>query len=237
MFLLIVTLVSMLLAAIMSAVAWRLAGEERRRSDARVEALAREIHGEDALDSEVARGFGRAYDELELRPTEPELRVDLFSSAAASSPAPSRSRAAVAAGLTVLVVGATAAFAIRHPAILNPSAVRNPQSATTAGAAAPLELVELGNERDGETLTVRGVVRNPASGARVDGLTAVVFLFARDGGFIASGRATVDAAPLAPGGESTFVVTVPGAADVSRFRVSFRTDDRVIPHVDKRHES
>jgi hypothetical protein len=234
MFLLIVTLVSMLLAAIMSAVAWRLAGEERRRSDARVEALAREIHGEDAFD-ESPSGFGVT--SPQIRPAEPELRVDLFSSAAASSPAPSRSRAAVAAGLTILVVGAAAAFAIRHPAILNPSAVRNPQSATTAGAAAPLELVELGNERDGETLTVRGVVRNPASGARVDGLTAVVFLFARDGGFVASGRATVDAAPLAPGRESTFVVTVPGAADVSRFRVSFRTDERVIPHVDKRHES
>ncbi len=84
---------------------------------------------------------------------------------------------------------------------------------------------------------MRGVVRNPRTGVALDGLTAVVFLFARDGGFIASGRATVDAAPLAPGRESTFVFTVPGAADVSRFRVSFRTDDRVVPHVDKRHES
>ena len=43
MFLLIVTVTSMLLAAIMSAIAWRLSGDERRRSDARVAALAAEI--------------------------------------------------------------------------------------------------------------------------------------------------------------------------------------------------
>ena len=36
------------------------------------------------------------------------------------------------------------------------------------------------------------------------------------------------------GGESPFVVTVPGAADVGRYRVSFRTDDRVVPHIDRR---
>ena len=43
MFLLLVTLVSTLLAAIMSVVAWRIAVDERRRSDARVEMLAAEM--------------------------------------------------------------------------------------------------------------------------------------------------------------------------------------------------
>jgi hypothetical protein len=43
-FLLIVTVASMLLAAMMSMVAWRLARDERRRSEARVAALAAEIH-------------------------------------------------------------------------------------------------------------------------------------------------------------------------------------------------
>ena len=40
--------------------------------------------------------------------------------------------------------------------------------------------------------------------------------------------------PRGPGGESRFVVSVPSAADVGRYRVSFRTDDRVVPHVDRR---
>jgi hypothetical protein len=77
-------------------------------------------------------------------------------------------------------------------------------------------------------------VRNPPSGAPVARLTAVVFAFNADGGFLASGRAIIEASALRPGGESTFVVSVPGAGAVGRYRVSFRADDRVVPHVDKR---
>jgi hypothetical protein len=108
-------------------------------------------------------------------------------------------------------------------------------TATAQPAAAPaLELVALGHERDGDRLTVRGIVRNPGTGSPVERLTAVVFLFSRDGGFLASGRIAVGPTGLRPGGESPFVVTVPGAAEVGRYRVSFRTDDRVVPHVDRR---
>jgi hypothetical protein len=59
-------------------------------------------------------------------------------------------------------------------------------------------------------------------------------MFNQNGAFVTSGRATVDASALEPGAEAPFVVTVPGAADVGRYRVSFRTDDHVVPHVDKR---
>jgi len=106
-----------------------------------------------------------------------------------------------------------------------------------AVAALPLELVALGHERDGESLIVRGIVRNPASGAAVDRLTAVVFLFNREGGFLSSGRVAVETSALRPGTESTFVVTVPGAGAVERYRVSFRTDDRIVPHVDRRAQA
>ena len=54
--LLLVTLISMLLAAIMSAVAWHSSREERRRSDARIAALAAEIHGEPASGPAVVAG-------------------------------------------------------------------------------------------------------------------------------------------------------------------------------------
>src|SRR5206468_9302439 len=80
-------------------------------------------------------------------------------------------------------------------------------------AAIPVELVALGHERDGDQLTVRGIVRNPAAGSALNGLTAVVFLFTADGGFSGSGRAGIHSTALAPGSESTFVVTVPGAAN------------------------
>jgi len=44
----------------------------------------------------------------------------------------------------------------------------------------------------------------------------------------------VESPALVPGGESRFIVSVPSAADVGRYRVSFRTDDRVVAHVDRR---
>ncbi|HMB80940.1 MAG TPA: hypothetical protein VKI43_12770, partial [Vicinamibacterales bacterium] len=82
MFLLIVTVTSMLLAAIMSAIAWRISGDERRRSDARVAALAAEIHHDPAgrvlLDpptSLVQAAFARS---ASARP--PELALNLGAS-------------------------------------------------------------------------------------------------------------------------------------------------------------
>ena len=139
-------------------------------------------------------------------------------------------------GIGTLAVGAAAALAILLSA--GPRSVAQDRGTATAPAPVPapvpLELVALGHERDGDRLIVRGVVRNPVAGAAIDGVTAVVFLFNRDGGFLASGRMPVQSSTLTPGGETTFVVTVPGAADVGRYRVSFRTDDRIVPHVDRR---
>ena len=230
MLLLIVTLVSMLLAASMSVVAWRIAVQERRRSEARVDALAAEIHDVPAPGVRVAPY--RLDDDLELRPVSgTAARSELF---AAARPAGSRSRLAVVVAIGVFVFGAAVSLAIVLSA--GSRGLANPPAAD-AVATPPLELVALGHERDGDRLTVRGVVRNPATGARLDDLSAVVILLNREGGVLASARATVESAPLGPGGESAFVVTVAGATDVGRFRVSFRTDDHVVPHIDKRHES
>jgi len=97
--------------------------------------------------------------------------------------------------------------------------------------------VALGHDRDGDRLTVRGVVRNPASGMALDRITAVVLVYKLDGGFVGSGRATVDSTMLGPGGETAFTVTIPAASQIGRYRVSFRTEDRVVPHVDRRDRS
>jgi hypothetical protein len=51
---------------------------------------------------------------------------------------------------------------------------------------------------------------------------------------MSTGRAPVPPAKLAPGATTPFVVTIPGAGDVDRFRLSFRTDARIEPHVDRR---
>jgi hypothetical protein len=96
-----------------------------------------------------------------------------------------------------------------------------------------LELLSMRHERDGDTLSVTGLVRNPG-GSAARGVIAVVFAFDHAGNFVASGRAPLDFVTLAPGDESPFHVTIPHVSDVARYRVSFRTESGVVRHVDRR---
>jgi hypothetical protein len=255
--LIILTLVSIVVAVVMSVVALRTTAEERRRSDARVARLAADIFEPDfelhpsstpadrpapAVHAPIARERQAAIVERPGVDTHAApATADLF---ATTQPEPSGSRLATAAVFGVLVVGSLATVALllgsgSHGAVAATAAEsrsgrENGANAAARGEPAPLELVALGHEREADHLTVRGVVRNPSSGTVVDGLAAVVFLFGRDGNFISSSRTDVETTHLTPGGESRFVVNVPTAADIGRYRVSFRTDDRVIPHVDRR---
>jgi hypothetical protein len=113
-----------------------------------------------------------------------------------------------------------------------------PASAATAAVAArgtaPLELMSMRHERQGRSLTITGLVRNPPAGAEARRVTAVVFAFDRDGAFLASGRAPLDFVVLQPDDESPFVVTLSGVGDVARYRVSFRTEAGLVRHLDRR---
>jgi hypothetical protein len=100
--------------------------------------------------------------------------------------------------------------------------------------AAPLELVSMRHERNGDTLRVTGLVRNPRAGEAVTGVTAVLFAFDRDGKVVTSSQAPLDFTTLAPGDESPFVVNLEKADDVGRYRVSLRTGAGVLRHVDRR---
>jgi hypothetical protein len=250
--LIVTTAVSTMLAVAMGVFAWRLAREERRRSAARVAALASDLRDADTyrdravvgIRSEPARIHSVAHS-VASRP----IDVDSIDLGRARGAAPDaelfrtlpagRSRSTL---LRVLVVGGLAvatALALvvatgrGGAAVAEPTPPQSSQSAKAADAV-PLELLALGHDRDGDRILVRGVVRNPSSGAAVDQLTAVVFLFDRDGGFLESGRAAMRVPTLAPGTESAFVITIDRGARVGRYRVSFRSGDRVIPHVDHR---
>jgi hypothetical protein len=112
----------------------------------------------------------------------------------------------------------------------------SPSAASPAGQS-PLELVSLRHERKGAKLDVTGLIRNPVSGLAVERLTAVVFLFDQQGGFLSSARAGVDYRTLSPGEESPFVISLDAPANVARYRVSFRTEAGIVPHIDRRaHE-
>ena len=110
-------------------------------------------------------------------------------------------------------------------------------SAAAVGPNSPLELMSLTSARQNGKLAVSGLVRNPVNGAPVEKLSAVVFLFDRMGTFVTSSRADVDFLKIGAGDESPFVVTLDAPATVARYRVSFRTDDGIVPHVDKRENA
>ena len=213
--LLVVTFISLMLAVAMSGVAWRVVREERRRSQARVEALAAAIRHEES--GAEKRDGTRLYG-------------DLFTAAVRR---PARARLGLVVVLGAFAVAGVAAVAVALSALSGTTGAV-PAATTVRMADAPLELVALEHERAGDTLSVQGVVRNSRDAAPVSQLVAVVFAFSRAGGFVASRRAAVATPTLAAGAESSFTVTLPGLGDVGRYRVSFRTEDRVMPHIDRR---
>jgi hypothetical protein len=214
--LLILAIVALIAAAGFGAFAWRLLRLERERSAARVAALAAAI---DAT-TPAAPTAGIA-----------ELFAPKRSDAAAGNP---MLKAAVAVAMTILgaVILAWASSGADETTVRNAGAA----GVTRTRDAAPLELISMRHTREGANLTVSGLVRNPPAGASVSRITAVVLAFNSAGAFVTSGRAALDFTTLDPGDESPFVVTIAGAPDVARYRVSFRTDAGVVRHIDRRTE-
>lgn len=269
--LLVVTVISLVVALVMSLTAWRLARDEKRRSAARVAALSIAAtsapggsgsYGGQGL-SPDAIGFQarQAVAEKPLArapwapaplameprsappavPPVPEMTLNAASSArevaphasgflgASSAPVQeSGGRQRVLAGVAaVLFVGLLGGLVWM---MSNPRGT----SAAAVGPNSPLELVSLRHDRKNDKLAVSGLVRNPVAGKPVERLLAVVFLFDRQGAFVTSGKTNVDFLKLGAGDESPFVVTLDAPATVARYRVSFRTDDGVVPHIDRR---
>ena len=109
------------------------------------------------------------------------------------------------------------------------------QIATPVAAEFPLELLSLRHSREGNTLTVTGLVQNPKGAAPLSNVEATLFVFGHGGTFLTSGRVPLDYTSLTPGDESPFVIRVPVSGDVARYRVGFRgPGDRVVAHVDRR---
>lgn len=229
-----ITFAAVAVAVVSTVFAWRAVGEQRRRSAARVAALSRDIYSSRFdLDLQPAS-------RLEVRPPN-HPGGSMF---AHVGPAPGRPRVGLALAILAFVAATAGAAAIAlGGAFPSVASVANPTGeeargdsgpAPSRGEAAALELVALAHEREGDRLVVRGTVRNPAGGAELDRLAAVVFLFDRDGGFLASGRAALDSPALIPGGESPFAVIVRADGEVARYRISFRSGDRIVAHVDRR---
>jgi hypothetical protein len=199
------TIASFVLAAAFGVLAWRFARAERLRSDARVSALAAAIDG--------------------TAPTNaaPAMFVQDRTSAAQGRPL---LKLGIGFAFAVGVIVAIAMAGDRRQTIV-------PASLATTNEDGSLELVSMRHARSADALTVTGLVRN-SGGEAPAGITAVVFVFDRDGNYVTSGRAPLEFPRLAAGDESPFRVQIPDVKDVGRYRVSFRTEAGVVRHVDRR---
>jgi len=213
------TLVSLVAATGFGLATWRTLGEERRRSAARVAALASTLDGDAPQPAAAAQ---------------PVPVSALFTTESGGSLKTRPLIKFAVVGAMLVVMGIYVAVSSRG-AEATSDAVAAPQAAAShVSEGAPLELLSMRHAREGATLTVSGLVRNPKNGAVTTRVAAVVFAFDRDGNFLASGRAPLDFTTLAPGDESPFVVSIPNVTNVGRYRVSFRTEAGMLRHVDRR---
>jgi hypothetical protein len=259
--LLVITLISAATAIVAFASARRLRRTDRERSEARVAALAQAADGPTdggwmpvggemqwspagetgirnlGLGTSTATGITRSSREARPAPipnpqapipdVEPQISSGLFGTVQREETSGSRLPLFAAAALIVMLGGALI--------FLNTSA-SNEHAATVAHVnhAEPLELVALGHARDVSVLTIKGTVRNPSSGVKVEGLTAVISLLDRGGALVSTKDVPLDYRALGPGEEAPFTVSIPDPGSIARYRVSFRAGTDVVPHVDRR---
>jgi hypothetical protein len=216
--LVLVTFVSLAIAGVLAIYVRQLTRAERERTAANAEALA-DMIGPAHLD------------------TAAEIEAPADSSA--SSPAMFNATQPVVASPRMFLIPLIGLFVV-IAALSGIYLWNRPSAQAVSAAVAPnpsLELLALRHQRRGEVMVISGLVRNPTGGRAMQSLSAVAFTFDKQGTFLASGRALVDFPLLQPGDESPFTVTVPNSSGIGRYRVTFRTDSGIVPHVDRRGDS
>lgn len=258
-----VTVLSLVMTLSMGVVTWRLVREERRRSAARLAALAADLKRDDRPAPPSPTPLASHPSAMPTAWTEP---VPTFLPVSVSPPAGARraadvtirpTRAAHAPGVDrstgiptgglfgapiesssdprarLLAFGAAAVVLI---AVVSGGIVMvadRDRDEVAAVERPPVELLVLEHDKEGAFLAISGSVRNPSEAAPADRLAVMAMAFDEDGTIVASGRAPVELDLLAPGVVSPFAVQVP-AAGVIRYRISFVIDDVTVPHVDRR---
>jgi len=170
--------------------------------------------------------------ESEARPVA-TVSPGMFSTA--EEPAvPTRRWLALATVVGVVALGAGLVYAARTFDIAG--AIGRATPVLSAKTAVPLELLSLRHSTDeAGTFTVTGLVQNPPTGRELRGVVAVVYLFDQQGRYFASGKVPLEAATFHPGADVPFVVTIPNAGGLSRYRIGFRLEDgAVASHIDRR---
>ena len=254
-----VTLLSLIMTGAMGIVTWRLVREERRRSAARLAALASELQrGRPAPPREpdpMAKPAVTAARQTKplarsgppATPSHPPIDVTIREREDLSPAVPVVGAGAPTGGLFGAPVQSTSGFtslfawfgAAAALIVAFVSAVilafpdRDRDRVAEGPELVPVELLALEHDRQGSFLAISGSIRNPPEAAEARQLAVMAMAFDRDGAMVASGRAPVEGDTLLPGTETVFEVSLP-AERIARYRVSFVTDEATVPHVDRR---
>ena len=220
-----VTMLSLFLAISMGVVAWRLVQEERRRSEARLAALAAELRRDERPSANGDPDLLAPETPPDPAPMDgPAALGGLFSPPVASASSGWTGVAALGGAAAVVLVVAT---------VFLLSASDDGDARMTEDIRPPLDLIALQHAEEGPFLDISGSVRNPADAVAVDRLSVVAMAFDEAGTLIATRRTPVENPALAAGADSAFIVRLP-AAGISRYRISFLLDDTTISHIDRR---
>ena len=228
--LMLVAIVSLAIAGVLAIYVRQLTRAEHERSEANAAALA-DMIGPPRLDVPAPFDASIEFGSGEAEDTPPQRLSPAMFNAAETPAASPRMFLIPAIGLFVVAATLSAIYLWNSPSAHTVSAA----AAETSDA--PLELVALRHQRRGEALVISGLVRNPHGGRVIQSLSAIAFTFDKQGAFLASGRAPLDFPLLQPGDESPFTVTVPNSPAIGRYRVTFRTESGIVPHVDRRGDS
>ena len=250
-----VTLLSLLMTVAMAVVTWRLVREERRRSAARLAALATELGPRrDSAETpsrvaEAASGRSASHARPAAQgrtggrvPAPPRVEVTIREPSALLAGsgtktgglfgAPIESTSGFLSRFAGLGVAAALLLAVVSAAIFAfPD--RAPDETAAPTERAPFELLALDHDSQDGFLAISGAVRNPLDGTDASQLAVIALAFDGEGTMVASGRAPVGTDVLLPGGEAGFEISLP-AARVNRYRISFLIDEATVPHVDRR---
>ena len=258
-----VTVLSLVMTLSMGVVTWRLVREERRRSAARLAALAADLKRDDLptppsptprASHPSAMNTARTAPAATFLPVSPPpaagahraADVTIRPTRAAHAPGVDRSTRIATGGLfgapiesssdpsaRLLAFGAAAVVLIAVVSGGIFMVADRDRDEVAAIERPPVELLVLEHDKEGAFLAISGSVRNPSEAAPADRLAVMAMAFDEDGTIVASGRAPIELKLLAPGVASSFAVQVP-AAGVSRYRISFVIDEITVPHIDRR---
>lgn len=256
--LVIVTVVSLVLAAGLAVVSWKLLRTDASRTSDRAEELAALAAIEDVeepADHPVTIGGDFAPEDHPAAPAlvpmrfaalddddeEPEIAPVVAAESMFTTTAQPRRGGRLWLGFAALLFvafGVGSVLALRSSGIVDVvAAAAQPGTPAAAPTVKPLELLSLRHSNDEPGyFSVTGLVEAPAGAPPAPNVVAVVYLFDREGKYFASGTASLDVSTLQPGEQSPFVVKIATTEEVSRYRIGFRSKDgRVVNHVDRRN--